>query len=281
MRFLLAGATVPRVERTARALARLLADAPARHAALAAAAGVPELIRRDGLLYAYPSRADFARDALAWRLRRDNGVGWTELDAAALRALACPPCLDRYGFGALVGAGGHCLDPGAYLEALAKDLVRRGMAVRRTRATSFVISGSRLDAALTEGGPLPCARAVVAAGIRSGPLARAAGDRIPLAAERGYHAVIPGATTGPPLPVMPSDGRQANTPTRAGLRVSGQVELAATDAPPDWRRARVLLDQALRTYDGPRGRGSEPLRRRACAWRPGWATAPRRPTACR
>ena len=32
--------------------------------------------------------------------------------------------------------------------------------------------------------------------------------------------------------------------------MSGQVELAATDAPPDWRRARVLLDHALRTYDG-------------------------------
>lgn len=267
VRFLLAGATVPRVERTARALAPLLADAPARHAALAAAAGVPELIRRDGLLYAYPSRADFAREALAWRLRRDNGVGWTELEAAALRARV-PTLSRRYGFGALVEAGAHCLDPGAYLEALARDLVRRGLAVRRTRATGFAVSGSRLDAVLTVDGPLPCTRAVVAAGIRSGPLARAAGDRIPLAAERGYHAVVPGATAGPPLPVMPSDGRQANTPTRAGLRVSGQVELAATDAPPDWRRARVLLDHALRTYDGLAGevRAIEAAGGRVATW---------------
>ena len=249
LRFLLAGATVGRVERTARALAPLLAASPERHAALASEAGVPELIRRDGLLYAYPSRADFAAEALGWRLRGDNGVEWTELDAPALHALV--PTLSRhYGFGVLVGAGGHCTDPGAYLAALAEHLTRLGMATRRARARGFAIRDGALAAVLVEGGEVPCTRAVVAAGIRSAPLARAAGDRIPLAAERGYHAVVAGATAGPPLPVMPSDGKQANTPTRAGLRVSGQVELAAVDAPPDWRRAAVLLAHALDSYEG-------------------------------
>ena len=249
LRFLLAGCTERRVAGIARALAPLLADAPARHAALAAEAGVAELIRRDGLLYAYPSRRAFEAEGLAWRLRRDNGIAWTELDGPALRARV-PTLSARYGFGALVEAGGHCHDPGAYLAALADHLAGRGLAVRRTRATGFALAGGRLEAVLTEAGPLACTRAVVAAGIRSPALARAAGDRVPLAAERGYHAVVVGARRGPPLPVMPSDGRQANTPTREGLRVSGQVELAATDAPPDWRRARLLLDHALATYDG-------------------------------
>ena len=80
-RFILAGATIGKVEATARALSSLLHDAPERHAALAAEIGQPGLIRRTGLLYAYPNREAFLAEALAWRLRRDNGVGWVELGA--------------------------------------------------------------------------------------------------------------------------------------------------------------------------------------------------------
>jgi D-amino-acid dehydrogenase len=35
---------------------------------------------------------------------------------------------------------------------------------------------------------------------------------------------------------MPSDGKMALTPTLGGLRVAGQVDLAAVSAPPEWRR---------------------------------------------
>ena len=72
VRFVRAGSTVARVRRTARALRPLLADAPERHRALAEQAGVPELIERRGLLYIYPSRADFEAEALAWQLRREK-----------------------------------------------------------------------------------------------------------------------------------------------------------------------------------------------------------------
>jgi D-amino-acid dehydrogenase len=119
VRFLLAGATTRRVERTARALRPLLEDAPERHAALAAEAGVSDTVRRTGLLYVYPSRAAFESEALAWRLRRDGGVSWTELDAPALRARE-PDLSPRYTFGIDVAAGAHCSDPGAYVVALVR-----------------------------------------------------------------------------------------------------------------------------------------------------------------
>jgi hypothetical protein len=50
------------------------------------------------------------------------------------------------------------------------------------------------------------------------------------------------------LPVMPSDGKMAMTPTRGGLRVAGQVELAAVNAAPDWRRAELLAGFARRMF---------------------------------
>lgn len=92
------------------------------------------------------------------------------------------------------------------------------------------------------------------AGIWSKALAGAAGDRVPLASERGYHGVIASPAAGPKLPIMPSDGRMANTPTPAGLRLSGQVELARLDAGPDWTRVEILITHAMRTYPhlGPR-----------------------------
>lgn len=247
IRFLRAGATVPRVEYTARALSALLSDAPARHATLAAEAGVAELIERRGLLYVYPDRAAFLAEALAWRLRRDNGVAWTELDAGALRERE-PDLSPHYGFGALVEAGAHCRDPGAYVAALVRHAVRLGAAETRAAARGFDVADGRLRAVLTDQGPIACDRAVIAAGISSAALARAAGDRVPLASERGYHVVVSNPEAGPRTPLMPSDGKMANSPTATGLRAAGQVELTATDAPPDWRRADILLDHLRRTF---------------------------------
>ena len=94
---------------------------------------------------------------------------------------------------------------------------------------------------MTDAGAIACDRAVIAAGIHSGGLAREVGDAIPLASERGYHVVVAGPVASPRRPSMPSDGRMGNTVTVAGLRAAGQVELASLSAPPDWRRADILL----------------------------------------
>jgi D-amino-acid dehydrogenase len=260
LRFLWAGASVARVERTARALRPLLENGPAEHARLAAEAGSPELIRRAGLLYVYPGRAEFESEALAWGLRRENGLLWTELDGDALRA--AEPDLDpRYGFGIRVPAGAHCLDPGRYVATLVRCAESRGAEVVRGHAAGFVTAAGRLRAVRTDSREIACDRAIVAAGIASAALARLAGDRVPLASERGYHVVVPDAPVGPRTPLMPSDGKMANTPTDGGLRAAGQVELAAAGAPPDWRRADILLGHLRRTYPALRGIAPERVTR--------------------
>lgn len=247
IRYMLAGCTVKRVEATSRALSSLLSDAPDRHLALAEAIGRPDFIRRNGLLYAYPDRAAFEVDALAWHLRRLNGVAWTELNGDDLRRHE-PALAERYRFGALVDAGAHCLDPGAYVGALAAHAVASGAELRRTTARGFVLEAGRLRRVLTDDGPIDCDRAVIAAGIRSKSLARAVGDAIPLESERGYHAVVKNPPFELTSPIMPSDGRMANTSTSGGFRVSGQVELASVDAEADWERVEVLLRHARKTY---------------------------------
>ena len=248
-RFLAAGATEARVAATARALRPLLEGAPERHLRLAREAGVGALIVRGGLLYVFPSRAAFAAEALAWRVRADVGVRWVELDENELRQRE--PALDRrYRFGVLVEEGGHCHDPGAYVAALVRHAESLGAARRAARATGFRVEGGRLCAVRVEGGEIACDKAVIAAGARSRALAAAAGDDVPLESERGYHATIAHPEAAPRLPVMPSDGKVSVTRMAGGLRIAGQVELAGLEAAPDWRRAEILRDLALRLLPG-------------------------------
>ncbi len=246
-RFLRAGGTEARVAATARAIRPLLLNAPELHRRLAEEAGVGELISRQGMLSVFPSRAEFAAEEMEWRLRRENGVRWLELSADELRQRE-PTLSRRYTFGVLVEENGQCRDPGAYVAALVRHAVAQGAELRRARALGFRIEGSRLLAVRTEAGDIVADRAVIAAGARSHVLATAAGDRVPLETERGYHAVIADPGIAPRYPVMPSDGKMACVMTPQGLRLAGQVELAGLDAAPNWRRAEVLRDFARRVF---------------------------------
>lgn len=249
LRFIWAGATVAKVQATSQALGKLLADSPGRHLQLATEAGVPELIQRTGLLHVFPNRTAFEAEALAWRLRRDAGVPWIELDANELRQRE-PSLSDRYTFGVLVETAGHCRDPGFYVAALVRHAVALGATRVTARATGFVINDQRLHAVATTTGPIACERAVIAAGIHSKALARQAGDRVSLESERGYHVQIADPEVAPRTPIMPSDGKMANTRTNGGLRAAGQVELASVDAEPNWARADVLLANLLQSFPG-------------------------------
>ena len=247
LRFLRAGATEAKVAATARALRPLLLEAPARHRRLAEEAGVGELIARQGVLFVFPTRADFEAEELAWRLRRENGVRWLELSADELRQRE--PTLDRrYTFGLFVEDNEQCRDPGSYVAALIRHAQSLGAELRQGKARGFRIEAGRLRAVQTEVGEIAADNAVIAAGAYSRQLAAAAGDHVPLETERGYHAVITQPGIAPRYTVMPSDGKMSCVMTPQGLRLAGQVELAGLDAAPNWRRAAVLSDFARRVF---------------------------------
>lgn len=247
--FLRANATVPKVERTSRALAALLHDAVERHEALAAEAGAPGLIARVGHLYVWRDRAAFEADALGWRLRRAAGIRWIELSAEELHQRE--PALSRdYTFALLLENAAHVTDPGALVAAYVAAATAHGATLVRGRATGFVVGEGRLRAVRSEAGEIAADRAVIATGAHARPLAAALGDRVPLESERGYHVEIREPEAAVRTPVMVTDARTPLTPTARGLRVAGQVELASLEAEPNWRRAEVLKQLALRLLPG-------------------------------
>ena len=248
-RFIAAGSTEAKVAATARALQPLLADAPALHRALAEEADVGDLITQQGVLFAFPDRAAFEAEAMSWRVRRQTGVKWLELNEDELRQRE--PSLDRrYKYAVLVEENGQCRDPGAYVAALARLAASQGARVHKGRATGFRIQAGRLQAVTLSDGEIACDYAVIAAGAWSKTLAAAAGDRVLLETERGYHVVITEPGIAPRYPMMPSDGKMACVMTPQGLRLAGQVELAGLDAAPNWQRADVLLKFARKVYPG-------------------------------
>jgi D-amino-acid dehydrogenase len=249
VRFLRAGSNYQKLRVIARGLKPLVHQSPERHKKLAEEAGVGDLVHKNGVLYVFPSKKDFDAEAELWAIKRENGITWIELDADELRQKE--PSLDRrYQFGVLFEQSGHCTDPGAYVAALVRHAEALGAKLVRARALGFDLDGRRLKAVRTDQGNIACERAVIAAGARSLDLARQVGDNVALETQRGYHAVISNPESGPRIPIMPMDGHMSNVMTAHGLRMAGQVEIAGLDAAPNWKRAEILRDFALRTYPG-------------------------------
>jgi len=248
VRFVRAGAP-EKARAAARALRPLVGPTLEALKPLVSDAGAEDLVHRLGHLYAYRSLESLDKDHAAWDLRRENGVEIDEFDADELRQLE--PALSRdYVRGLLVRENGHTSNPLALVERLVAHFLRCGGELIRGRAHGFGLDGHRLAAIETDRGNLPADAAVVCAGAYSKPLAAALGDKVPLETERGYHLMIRDPEAMPRIPTADADGKFVATPMDTGLRFAGTVELAGLDAPPDWRRARVLLEQGRKMLPG-------------------------------
>jgi D-amino-acid dehydrogenase len=247
-RFIRAG-TLEKVHAQARALRPLVGATLSALQPLVKDAGAAALVHQRGHLYVYRSAESLAKDGLAWALRRENGVVVDEFNADELRQLE--PALSRdYVHGLLVRENGHTSNPFALVNALVAHFVRQGGAVIRARATGFRLDGGHLTAIQTDAGELAADAAVVCAGAWSKPLAAGLGDKVPLETERGYHLMIRDPEVMPTIPTADGDGKFVATPMDTGLRFAGTVELAGLDAPPDWRRAQILLEQGRKMLPG-------------------------------
>ena len=246
---LIRASTPERARAAARALRPLVGPTLEALRPLVSDAGAENLVHRLGHLYVYRSIENLEKDRAAWSLRRDNGVAVDEFNADELRQLE--PALARdYVRGLLVRENGHTSNPLALVERLVEHFVRAGGELGQARAFGFRLEGGRLAAIKTDIGEFPADAAVICAGAHSKPLAAALGDRVPLETERGYHLMIRDPEAMPRIPTADADGKFVATPMDTGLRFAGTVEFAGLEAPPDWRRARILLEQGREMLPG-------------------------------
>jgi D-amino-acid dehydrogenase len=242
-----------RAEAATAALAALLHRAALPHRVLAGHAGAGHLLRWTGWLkVARTPRAvaEARRDAATMRA---HGIAVEELGADELRQMepALAPDLD---FALHLPDCGSVSDPARLVRSLALRLAADGGSLRTEAVTGFGQGAGRVTAVLTEAGLVPCDAVVLAAGAWSKPLAAALGARVALDAERGYHAMLEPPAAGLTRPVMSLDDGFVLAPMAEGVRVTGGVELASLDAPPDYRRLRATVARARRLLPGLAGR---------------------------
>ncbi|MCC7425781.1 MAG: FAD-dependent oxidoreductase [Alphaproteobacteria bacterium] len=214
------------------------------------ASGGDALVRRVGQLFISASAQGAAGTAFAQRMRAEAGVPTEILDADLLRQKE--PALARHYQSALYfPEHGHCVDPGGLARTLVEFALRNGSTLVRAEVLELVVeAGAVAGVRLAGGEVVRGGRVVVAAGAWSHRLLAPLGLRLPLEAERGYHVVLPDPGVMPRHPISNRDRAVAATPMADGLRLAGTVEIAGVDAPPDWRRADMLLPHAAEMFPG-------------------------------
>ena len=249
LRFL-AASRKPRVEAISVAMAALARGAVDAYSPLTKMADAEDMIQRTGRLCVYESEEEFQAVQSNLELERRRGLRFEVLDSAELRQLE-PSLAPIFPRGVFYPDSAHSVNNFRFVQVLADALQRHGGRSLRAEVRGFEVAANGDVAAIeTDAGREPCDAVVVAVGAWSRPLARQLGADPPLETERGYHLTIgdPGVT--PRIPFASNLCGFACTPLEHGLRVAGTVELAGFDAPPDWRRADVLMTHIRRLLPG-------------------------------
>jgi D-amino-acid dehydrogenase len=232
---LLRASTPARVEEISKGLIALSAASVECYRELLPEAAFRDLIQPRGLIYPYRSETSFAAAREAIELRRRRGVRLEVLGPAELGQLE--PVLARdHARGVFFPDAHHTIDPRRLAQTLVGLLLAEGGLLERAEVDGLEATRGDRVVLRTAAGGREFARAVIAGGAWSRRLAAAAGARVPLDTERGYHLMLPRPRVAPRIPFIAPDDGIAVTPMAAGLRITSAVEFGGLSAPPNPRQ---------------------------------------------
>jgi D-amino-acid dehydrogenase len=261
-RFVLNG-NIRQAEHGSKALRELIKDTLPSYDVLVKHAGCEDLVRRSPFLVAYESDESFRGDALAWKLRRERGSAFEEVDGPAIRRLI-PQLAPRYIRGVLVPDQGFVTNPERLVKALAAQFQKDGGTILSRKVLDIETGSGGAQALVTDAGRMPVETLVVCGGVHSGELSGKLGEPVPIEAERGYHVTYSDPALELPMPVHVSDAKVFVTPMEMGVRIAGQAEFAGIYADPNYERADVLethmkrMFPQVKTTDSTRWMGRRP-----------------------
>jgi D-amino-acid dehydrogenase len=221
------------VERSARALAPLMAQCVIEHDALIEEAGgrAASLVRRNGWIRCLRTEESLRNAVEEARLLDSYGVDYEVLTGAHLREIE--PHVSKGVLGGIHFRGSPAsADPGALTKIYADHFQRRGGRFVKGDARRLS-NGTERWSIPTDDGPLEAKEVVVALGPWSDDVFRPLGYVMPFAVKRGYHmhyGTRGNAVLGHSL--HDGDGGYALAPMNRGIRLTTGVEFADRDAPP-------------------------------------------------
>jgi D-amino-acid dehydrogenase len=238
-----------RVEAIASARQSLLDRAHDGIDPLVAEADATHLMSQTGLLFTFESEETYRGAAYAFDLRRRNGVQLDLLDGSEARQLQ-PALSKNVVRGIQVPNYSHTVDPLRLVQALAGLFERRGGQIIRRNVRGFDIGPEGVRAIRSAESEISVDGVVIAASVWSRALAAALGTKVPLEAERGYHAMFNGSDVKMNGGVISVDRYIAITPMLEGIRAGGVAEFAAPDAPANFAIAGLVRRHAEALFPG-------------------------------
>jgi D-amino-acid dehydrogenase len=221
-----AASSPSRVENASVALWALSQQAVPSFKTLLREAGLLEMMREDGWLSVYRSDRSFA---------------------GAQHELELAP---DFKHAVLYPEHAHTVNNFRLVQELARHFVGRGGRILQEEVQGFEMGPQGPTHIVTAAGKHAIDAVVLAAGAWSKRLTQMLGHRVPLDTERGYHVMLPNPAVMPRRPIHIGDYGFVATPLENGLRFAGTVELGGLDLPPNYDRARVLLERGRTVFPG-------------------------------
>ncbi|NYJ13178.1 D-amino-acid dehydrogenase [Rhizobium leguminosarum] len=212
--------------------------------ALLKGTGLTQMLTADGCLSLYTDEAEFRADREHIAILERFGFRHEILGGNAIRDLE-PALTTRIGKAVLFPDNRSITDPYKLVVALAEKFRALGGRIVEGDVVGFEQGEAGVSALrLADGRTLAADKVVLAAGAFTARLSALLREHIPLETERGYHTQImdPGISMRHSI-IWPARAFMV-TPTACGIRVGGTVEMAGLDAPPDYRRAKILVKRA-------------------------------------
>jgi D-amino-acid dehydrogenase len=247
-RFWRAG-TARRVAEIAAAQKTMMASVTSDYDEILGETGTESLRQSNGLILLYGSEAEFDEESYHYELRDRYEIPWQRLTRAELEAME-PDVRLGEGIAVLDPAWQHLLAPGDVAGKIAESALGNGCEWLHDRVTRVANSESGVNAQTESGRTLHGDFLVLATGVWTNDLLVQLGHKVPMMAKRGYHSMLAGPNVNISHPLMQVKEYIVMTPMRDGLRVAGTAEFAKIDAPPDYRRSKVLLRHAQRFLPG-------------------------------
>jgi D-amino-acid dehydrogenase len=247
IRFVLASRPTE-IERISIALMSLLVQIVPAYRELLGGDAFNDLTRPAGNLVVYQSDSAFEKAQRgAHALRQRRGVKLSFLGQSELRQME-PGLAPSFKHGVFMPDSYQTVNPLRLTQRLVELFVDAGGELIRASVERIERgSGGRL-VAVTDKGPRELDTVAICAGAWSKKLAADCGVRVPLDTERGYHVMLPNPGVAVQRPTTSGDHEFVATPMEHGLRLAGTVELAGLDAPPNMKRAEVLLKAAKQMF---------------------------------
>lgn len=252
-----------RYQQISQTYSKLTSQATRDHSALIAAAGVDDLISRDGFCCVYRDAEMFEQAAQ----EMDSLCTRYQLNARELSEneyhLEEPAIVGR-----LAGAihwqdSWACSDPGELTKRYAELFRRRGGEIRTGDADSLKSNGSGWSVT-THGGVTDAASVVIALGPWAPSILKRFGYKIPMVMKRGYHAHFD-SPQSPKRPFLDVSNGVVASPMDKGLRICSGAALVRHEAhanPSQLRRGAVALAQIMdlgEPIDEPQWFGTRPF----------------------